>query len=117
MKNIRLHQFLLVAFLLLANVGSLFAARVDTIETTSAIMKKKIKAVIVLPDAYAEGKALPVVYLLHGYSGNYSNWINEVPALKGLADEYQLIIVCADGNASSWYFDVPGNMNWQYEPM
>lgn len=115
MKNLRSFQLLLAFLLLAGSAKNLSAATVDTIETSSAVMKKKIKAVVVRPDAYAEIKALPVVYLLHGYGGKYSDWIKKVPALAELADSYKLMIVCADGNIGSWYFDVPGNPEWQYE--
>jgi S-formylglutathione hydrolase FrmB len=108
-------KFLFVITLLIWGTTSLFAATVDTIETTSAVMHKKIKAVVIRPDAYADIPAMPVVYLLHGYGGNYANWVKNAPAVKELADAYKIIIVCADGNVSSWYFDIPGNAQWQYE--
>jgi S-formylglutathione hydrolase FrmB len=114
MKNTPLLKFLLV-ILLLAGSVRLSAATVDTVETTSAVMKKKIKAVVIRPDAYADILAMPVVYLLHGYGGNYAGWVKAVPALKEICDNYKIMIVCADGNISSWYFDMPGNPEWQYE--
>lgn len=92
-----------------------FSATVDTVSTFSASMKKQIKAVVVKPDTYDNQKDFPVVYLLHGYSGNYSNWVNNVPKIKELADDYQLMIVCPDGNFGSWYFDSPKVANSKYE--
>lgn len=93
----------------------LYAAKVDTVETYSPSMKKSIKAVVILPDAYSSDKEFPVVYLLHGYSGNYSNWINKVPQLRDYADQYKMIIVCPDGNYGSWYMDSPADPAWKYE--
>lgn len=90
------------------------AAKVDTVETWSAAMKKNIKAVVVTPDAYASATALPVVYLLHGYSGNYADWAIKAKGFEKLADQYQLIIVCPDGN-NSWYWDSPVDNNYKYE--
>ena len=49
------------------------SANVDTVITYSASMKKQIKAVVITPNNYATAKELPVVYLLHGYGGNYSD--------------------------------------------
>lgn len=109
-----LFKALLILFLFGSAQNSI-AATVDTVETTSTVMHKKIKAVVIRPDAYADLKAMPVIYLLHGYGGNYADWVKKAPALKELADNYKLMIVCADGNVSSWYFDIPGNMQWQYE--
>ncbi|HZH99620.1 MAG TPA: alpha/beta hydrolase family protein, partial [Flavisolibacter sp.] len=55
------------------------------------------------------------VYLLHGYSGRYDNWITKVPLLKKYADDYQLLIVCPDGDYGSWYFDSPIDTTMRYE--
>jgi S-formylglutathione hydrolase FrmB len=90
------------------------AAIVDTVETYSASMKKTIKAVVVRPDDYATASALPVVYLLHGYSGNYSDWIMKAKGFEKAVDLYEMIIVCPDGN-NSWYWDSPVDPNYKYE--
>lgn len=90
------------------------AAVVDTVETYSASMKKSIKAVVITPDNYASAKELPVVYLLHGYSGNYADWISRAKGFEKAADQYQLIIVCPDGN-NSWYWDSPVDPRYKYE--
>ncbi|RZK81176.1 MAG: esterase family protein [Pedobacter sp.] len=107
-------------FLLLFAVAFLFtctanAARVDTVDTYSAAMKKNIKAVVVLPDSYADGKNYPTVYLLHGAGDKFSGWINKVPSIKKYADQFDMIIVCPDGNVTSWYFDSPVDPAWKYE--
>lgn len=91
------------------------AADVDTVSTYSKSMRKEIKAVIITPEHYSTNKRYPVVYLLHGYSGNYSDWIIKVPEIKQWADVYNFIIVCADGNKGSWYFDSPVDTASKYE--
>ena len=84
------------------------AATVDTVSIFSNAMKKAYKAVVIKPDGYADNnKRFETVYLLHGHSGNFSNWIKLVPVLKTHADQFQLIIVCPDGNRDSWYFNSP----------
>ena len=109
----------LLFFCLLCGAIQSHAAKVDTINTFSAAMNKTIKAVVILPDDYSKEQRFSTVYLLHGYSGNYSDFINKVPAIKKYADDYKLIIVCADGNKSSWYFDSPetkpGNMKLMFQ--
>lgn len=106
----------LIGLLLLICVGSTaWAAKVDTIVTYSASMKKEIKAVVVLPSDYEQGKNFPVVYLLHGYGGNYADYITKIPAIKDDVDQYHFIVVCADGNVSSWYFDSPEDPKWKYD--
>jgi len=113
MKKCKKLFFFLSAFFL-ANV--IKAASVDTVNIYSNSMHKSSKCVIVLPDSYTQiNKQFPVVYLLHGYSGNYSDWIKKVPSIKDYADEFQLIIVCPDGNYNSWYLDSPVDSNIRYE--
>jgi len=101
-----------ILFLLLT-CSFAFAAKVDTLSIQSAAMGKSIKTVVISPDK--AGKGLPVLYLLHGYSGDYANWVNKVPAVKTLVDQYGFIVVCPDGGYSSWYWDIEGNKNYQYE--
>jgi len=105
------------AFLLvcIAFINPAKAAKVDTVTTFSLAMHKNIKAVIITPDDYKQGTAFPVVYLLHGHGGRYSDWIKNVPQIAACSDLYHEIIVCADGNVSSWYFDSPVDPAWKYE--
>ena len=91
------------------------SATVDTVTTYSASMKKQIKAVVVTPDNYATTRELPVVYLLHGYSGNYADWVLKAKGFEKAADLYNLIIVCPDGGYSSWYWDSPVDETYKYE--
>ncbi|MFD1256893.1 alpha/beta hydrolase [Mucilaginibacter terrae] len=92
-----------------------WAAKVDTISTYSIVMHKSIKSVVIIPDSYSGRNRYPVVYLLHGYGGNYSNWMKNVKELKTWVDQYQLLIVCPDGGWSSWYLDSPVDSTSRYE--
>ena len=109
------NRLFLTVIVLFCCAGLLQAATVDTLLTRSASMKKEIKAVVIKPDSYASGNRFPVVYLLHGYSGNYSNWIEKVPDIKEDADRYQVLIVCPDGGFGSWYWNSPVDAAFQYE--
>lgn len=92
------------------------AATVDTVTIRSAAMQKDFKCVVIKPEAYKKkNTSYPTVYLLHGYSGNYSNWIVRVPQLKQHADTYGVLIVCPDGGYSSWYLDSPVDSTMRYE--
>jgi S-formylglutathione hydrolase FrmB len=92
------------------------AATVDTIAIYSPTMKKSRKCVVIKPDYYQKKKKLyPVVYLLHGYGGSYNNWINRVPEIKKYADDFEVMIVCPDGDSSSWYLDSPVDKYSQFE--
>lgn len=103
-------KFLIIPFILLILHAN--AATVDTVSIYSNAMHMSIKCVVVKPETKDN---VPVLYLLHGYSGNYSNWINRAPSLKQYADEYKMMIVCPDGGYGSWYFDSPIDSTMRYE--
>ncbi|QCR25134.1 alpha/beta hydrolase family protein [Pontibacter sp. SGAir0037] len=115
-----LHGFLLLAFFCLALTSTTLGAKVDTVVVASAAMQKDIKAAVVLPASYKKGKkvSFPVLYLLHGGTGGYRDWLSKTPdkmLLHRLADEHNLIIVTPDGGPASYYFDSPLDKTSQYE--
>ncbi len=67
-----------------------YAARVDTVAVPSQAMNKSIKAGNHADGYAAEGTAYPVVYLLHGYSGNYADWIKKAASTVRQADLYRI---------------------------
>jgi S-formylglutathione hydrolase FrmB len=109
MKHITLLCTLLYCF-------SAQASSVDTVSVFSNSMQKDIRCVVIKPDGYKKKRnRYPVVYLLHGYSGDYANWVKRVPELGQYADAQQLLIVCPDGGYSSWYFNSPIDSTIRYE--
>ncbi|WP_348824201.1 alpha/beta hydrolase [Flavobacterium aestuarii] len=107
-----------IAFLL-GNTISSFASTVDTLQIPSAAMNKTYKAAVVLPNSYTKGKAAyPVLYLLHGAYGHFSDWLSSTPnktTVKNLADQYNIIIVMPEGETFSFYLDSPVNKGSQFE--
>ncbi|GAB3198345.1 S-formylglutathione hydrolase FrmB [Pontibacter aydingkolensis] len=107
--------------LLLLTLAILTAqAKVDTLTIQSPSMQKTLKAGVATPETYKKKKngPYPVLYLLHGYSGNFSNWLKVPPQkdlLQSMADKYNFIIVTPDGGYSSWYLDSPTDKSSQYE--
>ncbi len=77
---------------------------VRTVEFTSDSVGRTLKYNIVLPEKYAQGsERYPVLYLLHGYSSNYTAWARlRVPEY---ARQFDLIVVMPDAG-NSWY------VNW-----
>jgi len=92
------------------------AGNVDTISVYSKAMQKAVKCVVITPASYKKSSQLfPVLYLLHGYAGNYARWLMVAPQIKNKADEMQMIIVCPDGGYGSWYIDSPADSSIRYE--
>ncbi len=110
MKELLLSAYLLgISFLL-------NAAKTDTIVVHSPSMKKNIKACVVIPENYNNTeKSFPVLYLLHGYGGNYATFIKNFPVISEAADQYGMLLVCADGGLSGWYMDSPVDSLMRYE--
>lgn len=92
------------------------AAKIDTLQVFSPSMNKNIKTCVITPDDYKKSnKKFPVVYLLHGYSGNYGSWAKDFKAVGKQVDQYGFIVIGVDGNFSSWYFDSPIDPTFKYE--
>jgi len=69
-----------------------------------------------LPKGYSpmEKKVYPIVFMLHGYGGDYSQ-MGKIINLQNIADSYGFIIICPDGQKDSWYFDSPTQKNSEFE--
>ena len=66
------------------------------------------------PSGKEKARDLPVLFLLHGWSGNYTDWSRNKD-LQKLADLNGFRIICPDGFYDSWYVDNadPGKMQWR----
>lgn len=109
-------QILFVA--LLIQVCSIHNAhsKIDTLWVKSQSMNKAIPNLVVTPSHYdADQKKYPVLYLLHGAGGSFMQWLGIEPELQRYADQYAMLIVCADGGKTSWYFDSPVDETMKFE--
>lgn len=106
-------------FVFLLPIVGFSQAKVDTIEVFSPAMNKTLKAAVTLPTGYESSKEpYPVLYLLHGGSGAFSDWHQKVTApglVNRLADQYDLIIVTPGVGPASYYFDSPLMDSVRYE--
>ncbi|MBN2682040.1 MAG: prolyl oligopeptidase family serine peptidase [Bacteroidales bacterium] len=72
---------------------------------TTTLLPEKDTVWVFVPEKKSNHN-LPVVFMLHGYSGNYSQW-NRIIDLQKMANQYQTIIICPDGLFETWYVDSP----------
>lgn len=84
------------------------AAKVDTVSVPTSNLETPMTILVVTPDNLSDDERCPVVYALHGYSGDYNDWQRHQPRIKDMADRYKMIIVHPDGR-DSWYMDSPAN--------
>ena len=117
MKRPRVQLFILLAVLLALSAQARTTAqnRVDTVKFESKLIGKTLPYKAVLPVDYQSSPATryPVLYLLHGLGGHYTDWTTRTN-VADYAAQYRLIIVTPEGN-DSWYTDSLGVASDKYE--
>ena len=74
---------------------------VQTVVLDAPSVGRSMRFNLVLPKDYGQSeKRYPVLYLLHGYGGNYTGWIQD--GVADYAADYDLIVVVPD-SGNSWY--------------
>ena len=98
MKAIKIFLLLLV-FCAVAN------GRVETFRFQSKLINTTLPYNVILPTDYDTSKSTryPVLYLLHGLTGHYNDWIARTNIADYAAD-YRIIVVMPEGN-DGWYID------------
>ena len=101
MKTIRILALALLIFI--CAVGT--QARVETVRFQSKLVKAELPYNVVLPPDYDSAKTTryPVLYLLHGLTGHYSDWVQRTN-VADYAAEYRMIVITPEGN-DGWYTD------------
>jgi putative tributyrin esterase len=112
MINFNMKKLLLIVAIFLFFLSTSKAQ--DQIVYQSKNLPKPDTTWVFRPKNYDSKEKLAVIFLLHGYSGNYKQWDNIMNAQK-YADDYNSIIVCPDGLFSSWYINSPAKTDWQFE--
>lgn len=75
---------------------------------------ENVKFNVILPQDYAAGeRRFPVLYLLHGFSGNYADWCS-LTHIVDYAKPYEEIIVMPEA-ANSWYVNNYADPKMQWE--
>ncbi len=81
----------------------------------SKLMERDMPYRIILPPAYSKNGVdrFPVIYLLHGLTGHFSNWTDKTK-LASYAQKHNFIIVTPEGN-DGWYSDSGSVATDKYE--
>ena len=88
---------------------------VETIQFRSNLVSATLPYNVILPPGYraASTTRYPVLYLLHGWAGHYTDWITRTQ-VADYAAQHGLIVVMPEGN-DSWYVDSGGVVTDKYE--
>lgn len=97
-------RIFIFTFLLLLAVRVVSAATVDTLAVHSPSMDRDVPVVAIVPEGVSAAEPCPVVYLLHGYSGDETAWLKIKPSLPAIADRERIAFICP-GVGNSWYLD------------
>ena len=90
-----------------------YAAPVEA-RLASKLMAREMPYRVILPEGYSKGAdRYPVIYLLHGLTGHFSNWTDKTK-LVSYAQKYKFIIVTPEGG-DGWYTDSVSVPNDKYE--
>lgn len=112
---------LAILFPVLASIASARqsspAATVETVKLESKLVNTVLPYNVVLPPDYSlpasRNLRFPVLYLLHGLTGHYSDWVSK-SKLTDYAARHRIIIVTPEGN-NGWYTDSPVKQTEKYE--
>jgi len=106
----------IVLFIVLAGVcAPAGGAAVDSVWIPGPAVGDSVLAIVITPTVSPPSRAAsPVVYLLHGFAAHPRTML-ELMDLPGVADRYDIGIVCPDGRSDSWYFDSPVDTSYRVE--
>src|SRR2546421_3612569 len=95
--------------------GSVSGTSVETIQLQSNLLNTTLPYNVILPADYRTSKSsrYPVLYLLHGWGGHYTDWLTRTN-VADYAAQYRMIVVMPEGN-DSWYVDGAAGTNDKYE--
>jgi len=106
------YKFLLLLGLLFQNTFPQVTVVDDSLFSQS--VNTTIKFYAILPDGYSKrSERYPVLYLLHGLTGNYTDWVR-LSNIVRYAKEYRLIIITPEGK-DGWYSNSISSQNSNYE--
>ena len=114
-QTIRARIVLVATFLCLALTAHAQSASVETVQFQSKLANATLPYNVILPPNYRASSATryPVLYLLHGFGGHYSDWATRTN-VADYAAQYRMIVVMPEGN-NGWYTDSASVATGKYE--
>ena len=106
---------LLAALFLFALTVQAQKTSVETVQFQSKLTNATLPYNVILPADYRASSVTryPVLYLLHGFGGHYSDWATRTN-VADYAAPYRMIVVMPEGN-NGWYTDSTGVATDKYE--
>jgi S-formylglutathione hydrolase FrmB len=101
--------------LLLTFTASAQSSSIQTVQLQSKLVNTTLSYNVILPPDYRTSSATryPVLYLLHGLDGHYTDWVTRTN-VADYAAQYRMIVVTPEGN-NGWYTDSASTATDKYE--
>ena len=114
-KSIKRIPAISCSFLLLVFTATAQNASVQTVQLQSKLVNTTLAYNVILPLDYRTSTTTryPVLYLLHGFAGHYSDWVTRTN-VADYAAQYRIIVVTPEGN-NGWYTDSVSVSTDKYE--
>ena len=98
-----------VTLFLFALTSQAQTGSIETVQFHSHLINATLPYNVILPPDYRQKKTTryPVLYLLHGWAGHYTDWVTRTN-VADYAAHYRMIVVMPEGN-NSWYVDAAPN--------
>ncbi len=108
-------ELFFTALLLLVPGAHAQKTSVETVQFQSKLVNATLPYNVILPPDYRASSATryPVLYLLHGFGGHYSDWVTRTN-VADYAAQYRMIVVMPEGQ-NGWYTDRAGVATDKYE--
>src|SRR5712692_11902802 len=115
LRPLRYEGFFFAALLFLTPSIQARSASVETVQFQSKLVNAVLPYNVILPPDYRASSATryPVLYLLHGFGGHYSDWVTHTNVADYTA-QYRMIVVMPEGN-NGWYTDSTSAATDKYE--
>src|SRR2546426_6361924 len=114
-RRTRVLRWAMLAILFAPLISCAQRSSVATVQFQSKLVNATLPYNVILPPGYRQSRTTryPVLYLLHGFGGHYSDWATRTN-VADYATQYRLIVVMPEGN-NSWYIDSAGVYSDKYE--
>ncbi|MBC8042063.1 MAG: esterase family protein [Rhizobacter sp.] len=106
-----MHKLFFVLLLFATTATAQTTVKLDSAFAPSLSRTKSF--VVILPAGYSEAYRYPVLYLLHGFGGDHTNWTT-LTKISTYAEKHSIIIVMPDGE-NSWYVNSATDAKQRFE--
>jgi putative tributyrin esterase len=114
-RRTRVFRRAMLAILLAPLISYAQSPSVETVQFQSQLINATLPYNVILPPDYRTSSTTryPVLYLLHGLTGHYSDWLTKTN-VADYAAQYRMIVVMPEGK-DGWYTDSATVPNDKYE--